>query len=142
MARDGDLPALRFQLLLYPVTDMVQAQGSYTRFATGLPLTGPAMGWFRAHYTPEPESWVDWRASPLRAASLRGVAPAFVLTVGHDPLCDEGRDYAARLELEGVQVAHLHASDLLHGCLTMAAVVRPALDLIGMAGAALRRGLA
>jgi len=142
MARDGDLPALRFQLLLYPVTDMVQAQGSYTRFATGLPLTGPAMGWFRAHYTPEPEAWVDWRASPLRAASLRGVAPAFVLTVGHDPLCDEGRDYAARLELEGVQVAHLHASDLLHGCLTMAAVVRPAMDLIEMAGTALRRGLA
>jgi hypothetical protein len=41
-----------------------------------------------------------------------------------------------------VQVAHLHASDLLHGCLTMAAVVRPAMDLIEMAGTALRRGLA
>ncbi len=141
MARDGDLPALRFQLLLYPVTDMMQGQGSYSRFATGLPLTGPGMAWFREHYLPAPDAWVDWRASPLRAASLRGVAPAFVLTVGHDPLCDEGRDYAARLELEGVQVTHLHAADLLHGCLTMAAVVRPAMDLIGMAGAALRRGL-
>ncbi len=141
MARDGALPALRYQLLLYPVTDMAQGHESYARFQQGLPLTGPGMAWFRAHYAPERASWTDWRASPLRAASLAGSAPAFVLTVGHDPLCDEGRDYARRLELEGVRVTHLHAADLLHGCLTMAKVVRPAMDLIAAAGAALRRGL-
>ena len=62
-----------------------------------------------------------------------------MLTVGHDPLCDEGQDYAARLEREGVRVTHLHAAGLLHGVLTMPAIIRPALDLIAAAGATLRR---
>jgi acetyl esterase len=142
MARDGTLPPLRFQLLLYPVTDMTQGQDSYVRFTTGLPLTAAGMRWFRDRYAPQAAHWVDWRASPLRAEALSGTAPAFVLTVGHDPLCDEGRDYAQRLEREGVPVSHLHVADLLHGALTMGAIVRPALDLIEAAGLALRRGLA
>jgi acetyl esterase len=142
MARDGTLPPVRFQLLLYPVTDMAQVHPSYAVHTDGLPLTGEGMAWFRAHYIPEEADWQDWRASPLRAESLAGVAPAFVLTVGHDPLSDEGRAYAARLEVEGVPVAHLHAADLLHGALTMAAIVRPALSLITVAGLALKDGLA
>jgi len=36
----------------------------------------------------------DWRASPLRAAVFKGLPQAFVLTVGHDPLRDEGAEYA------------------------------------------------
>ena len=134
--------ALRFQLLLYPVTEMAQAHPSYAAFTEGLPLTASGMAWFRGHYTPEAADWQDWRASPLRAERLAGTAPAFVLTVGHDPLADEGRAYAARLEAEAVPVAHLHVADLIHGALTMAAIVRPALSLIMVAGLALRDGLA
>jgi len=142
IARDGSLPPVRFQLLLYPVTEMAQRHPSYRIHTEGLPLTAAGMAWFRDHYVPHATDWADWRASPLQAATLAGAAPAFVLTVGHDPLCDEGRAYAARLEAEGVPVAHLHASDLLHGALTMAAIVRPALSLITIAGLALRDGLA
>jgi acetyl esterase len=141
MSRDGSLPPLRLQVLLYPVTDMAQTHDAHARFTNGLPLTADGMHWFRDRYAPEPSSWTDWRASPLRAASLAGTAPAFVVTVGHDPLCDEGRDYALRLEREGVRVTHLHVADLLHGALTMTAIVRPAIELIGAAGAALKRGL-
>ncbi len=142
MARDGALPPIAFQLLLYPVTDMAQEEPSHARFTEGLPLTAGGMRWFRAHYAPDPASWEDWRASPLRARTLAGTAPAFVLTVGHDPLCDEGRAYAVRLEEAGVPVSHLHVADLLHGALTMAAVVKSAMDLIDVAGRALRRALA
>ncbi|MES2712843.1 MAG: alpha/beta hydrolase [Pseudomonadota bacterium] len=142
MARDGALPALRFQLLLYPVTEMAQTHASYASFTQGLPLTAEGMAWFRDHYVPQAADWQDWRASPLRAESLAGTPPAFVLTVGHDPLADEGRAYAARLEAEGVPVSHLHVADLLHGALTMAAIVRPALSLITIAGLALGDGLA
>jgi acetyl esterase len=142
MARDGALPPLRFQMLLYPVTDMVQGHDSHARFTDGLPLTAAGMRWFRDRYAPQAAHWADWRASPLRAATLAATAPAFVLTVGHDPLCDEGRDYAQRLEREGVPVRHLHVADLLHGALTMGAIVRPALDLIDAAALALKRGLA
>ena len=141
MARDGTLPPLRFQLLLYPATDMMACHGSHARFTEGLPLVADGMRWFRALYAPDPAGWTDWRASPLRAASLAGVAPAFVLTVGHDPLCDEGQDYASRLEREGVRVTLHHASDMLHGALTMCAIIRPALTLIDVAAHALREGL-
>lgn len=141
MARDGTLPRLRFQLLLYPATDMTATHESYVRFTSGLPLVTAGMHWFRNLYIPDPAQWNDWRASPLRAASLAGTAPAFVLTVGHDPLVDEGRDYAARLEREGVPVTLHHAADIMHGALTMCAIVKPALQLMETAARALREGL-
>jgi len=142
MARDGAVPPVRYQLLLYPAADMAQVHEAYARFAGGVPLTTSLMRWFRDHYIPDAAQWTDWRASPLRAPSLAGAAPAFVLTVAHDPLCDEGRDYALRLEREGVRVTHLHAADMIHGMLTMGAIIRPTATYIRAAGAALRDGLA
>jgi acetyl esterase/lipase len=56
------------------------------------------MGWFYDQYLPQVAARYDWRASPLRAATLEGVAPAMVVTAGFDPLRDEGRAYARRLE--------------------------------------------
>ncbi|MCU0888534.1 MAG: alpha/beta hydrolase [Rubritepida sp.] len=141
MARDGTLPPLAFQMLLYPAVDMAQNHDAMQRFGDGVPLTTVLMRWFRDHYAPDPASWNDWRASPLRAASLAGTCPAYVLTVGHDPLVDEGREYAARLEREGVRVNHLHAADMMHGVLTMGAIVKPALGLVSDAAQALRRAL-
>ena len=54
---------------------------------------------------------------------MAGTAPALVLTVAHDPLCDEGRAYATRLEDEGVRVQALHLSDQIHGMLMQGRVV-------------------
>lgn len=141
MARDGTLPPLAFQMLLYPAVDLAQNHDSLLRFQDGVPLTTVLMRWFRDHYAPDPAIWNDWRASPLRAASLAGVCPAHVLTVAHDPLVDEGREYAARLEREGVRVTHAHVSDMMHGVLTMGAIVRPASALISGAALALRQAL-
>ena len=44
-----------------------------------------------------------------------GLAPAIVLTVGHDPLRDEGIAYARGLAAAGVEVRHFHAPDSFHG---------------------------
>ena len=142
MGAAGAVPAPCFQLLLYPATDMSQGQDSYARFTEGVPLTAATMRWFRAHYAPDPANWADWRASPLRAPTLAGAAPAFVLTAAHDPLADEGRAYAARLERDGVRVTSLYAADQMHGYLTMGAIVRPAAAHLAMAASALREGLA
>jgi acetyl esterase len=141
MSRDGALPPLKFQLLLYPAVEMGQTHEAMLRFQEGVTLTAPLMRWFRAHYAPDPASWNDWRASPLRAASVAGVAPAFVLTVAHDPLVDEGREYAARLEREGVAVTHVHSAEMMHGVLTMTAFIPPAALLIDIAARALKEGL-
>ena len=52
-----------------------------------------------------------------------------MLTVAHDPLCDEGRAYAQRLDADGVRVTALHCNDQMHGVLTQGRFV-PAGDLL------------
>ncbi len=138
MARDGTLPPISYQVLVYPVTDLAAVHPSYDRITEGYLLTATTMKWFRAHYLRDTKDEQDWRASPLRAANLAGVAPAFVLTCSHDPLCDEGRAYAERLENEGVQVAAMHMSDQMHAFLTMGRFIRASATLITAISAALR----
>jgi acetyl esterase len=59
------------------------------------------------------------RASPLRALSLAGLAPAYVITAGLDPLRDEGIAFVARLRRERVPVIHRHHDGQLHGFFSM-----------------------
>lgn len=138
MGRDGGLPAPGFQLLLYPVTDLMATAPAYERFTEGYPLTAATMRWFIGHYAPDAAQRVDWRGSPLRAASLAGAAPAFVMTCGHDPLVDEGIAYARRLDREGVPVTHLHVADQMHAFLTMGRFIPAADTTLRQAAAALR----
>jgi acetyl esterase len=141
MARDGDLPPLVFQLLVYPVTDLGMTFESYRRVTQGVPLTARTMDWFIDHYLNGPKERADWRASPLRAADLSGVAPALVLTASYDPLCDEGVAYAERLEREGVRVIHLHFSDQLHGFVGQGRIIRAGTMALDMMAAALKKAL-
>ena len=138
LGRDGVLPAPIQQTLIYPVVDMNKDQHDYPLDSSGMFITGATMVYFRDHYVKKIPDRVDWRTSPLKVLSLEGVAPAVVITCGHDPLRDEGRAYADRLEQEGVAVKFLHLSDLPHGVLTMTKVVRAAIDLQDFVAAALR----
>ena len=128
MGRDGDVPAVGFQMLLYPATDMAGLHPAYERFTEGLILTDKTMRWFVAHYVPDPARRFEWQASPLRAASLAGTPTAYVMTAGYDPLVDEGAAYAKRLEADGVRVTHVHMADQIHAFLTMGRFI-PASDL-------------
>lgn len=132
MARDGSVPPVVYQALLYPALDLTASSDSYRRVTSDAPLTAATMHYFIGHYTPRAEDRLDWRASPLRAESLAGVAPALVLTVAHDPLCDEGQDYAQRLDEAGVRVTTLHCNDQMHGVLSQGRMV-PAADAITQA---------
>jgi acetyl esterase len=129
MALHGEVPMPDYQVLFYPVTDMAGNPPSYDRFTEGLVLTRDVMKWFIAHYLGPHEKGIDWRASPLRAPSLKGLPPAFLMTAGIDPLVDEGIAYAKRLDEEGVNVTHLHVADQIHACLTMGRFI-PKSDLV------------
>jgi acetyl esterase len=141
MARDGGLPPIVFQLLIYPATDMRMVTASSQTVTEGVPLTSATMRWFINHYMRSAEDENDWRASPLRAADLSGTAQALVLTCSYDPLRDEGIDYAQRLEREGVAVTHMHFSDQTHGFMSMGRIVRTADVAIDMMGAVLKKAL-
>ena len=138
LAGDRGAPRLSCQLLLYPALDMGMHMDSYRRFAEGYLLTRATMRWFVDHYLTRPAEIDDWRASPLRASDLAGLPPAFVVTAGYDPLCDEGAAYARRLVESGVSICHRHYSGQLHGFMTSGKIVRAAGPALDEAAAALK----
>ncbi len=119
LARDAGGPAISFQLLIYPGTDQRMGHPSIERNGEGYLLTRKGMLYFRGLYLPNEKDWLDWRASPLLAKSLAGLPPAYVLTAGFDPLLDEGREYADRLQREGVPTEFRNYPDMVHGFITM-----------------------
>lgn len=137
-ARDAGGPKLRFQLLIYPATDMRAGFASHERNGVGYLLTRHAIAYFRSHYLPRKDDWLDWRASPLLAESLAGLPPAFILTAGFDPLVDEGGAYADRLTREGVAVAYREYPDMVHGFITFGGVLETANSAVAECCAALR----
>ncbi len=123
MARDAGGPALSFQVLIYPATDQHLGHPSIDANGEGYLLTKKTMLYFRGHYLPRREDWRDGRASPLLAKSLAKLPPALVITAGFDPLVDEGRAYAERLEKEGVKTVYRNYADMVHGFITMGRVL-------------------
>jgi acetyl esterase len=140
-ARDHGGPKLLMQLLAYPVTDAVARAESYRHFEDGYGLNAVTMEWFFDHYTPDRTSRGDWRVSPLRAASLAGLPPALVVTAGYDPLRDEGRAYAWRLQQEGTQADLVEFGGMLHGFLSSPMLLHGARRGTTICAAALREAL-
>jgi acetyl esterase len=138
LVRDLGAPALALQVLIYPAVDFIGSYASQSRFADGYVLTASNQRWFRNQYLRSEADKADWRASPLRAASLKGVAPAWILTAGYDPLCDEGEAYAKRLAAEGVAVTHRRFDGQIHGFINMGKIVPQAAQALDAAGAALK----
>jgi acetyl esterase len=141
MARDAGGPALALQALLYPVTDVAAESRSYADLADGYLLTREGMRWFIAHYLDRAAEGGDWRASPLRATSLAGVAPALVVTAGFDPLRDEGDAYAARLREAGVSVDHVCFGGMIHGFVPMGKLIETGNRAVTLIAASLRYAL-
>jgi acetyl esterase len=140
-ARDGGRPSLGFQLLIYPALDMAMDAESHRIHTQGLPLTHATCLWFRDLYLRNAADRTDWRASPLEATDLRGLPPAYVLTVGYDPLCSEGELFAQRLRAADVAVTHRHLPDQIHGFVTMGRIIAAARPAVEDAGAVLARAL-
>jgi acetyl esterase len=123
MARDAGAPKLRFQLLIYPITDMRARSGSYREFAEGFILSSRIMDWFAEQYVREVADLDDWRISPLRARSLAGLPSALVVTAGLDPLRDQGKAYAEALSAAGGAASYRCFEGMIHGFCNMGGVL-------------------
>ena len=115
-AKEAGAPKLRFQLLLWPVTDASFETASYNQFAQGHFLTKPMMQWFWDSYTTDPKQRAERHASPLRAGTeqLQGLPPALVQTAEFDVLRDEGEAYARKLDAAGVTVTAVRYNGMIH----------------------------
>lgn len=140
--REGGEPMPAAQVLLYPALDFVMDSASHREFAGGYVLTRPILDWFRAQYLPATLPPDDWRASPLRAASLEGLPPAVLLTAGYDPLRDEGEAYGRRLYETGIPVTLVRIPGQIHGFLPMDKVMRAAVPITGLLARHVRAALA
>lgn len=116
-------PPLRFQLLIYPATDMTMRCASHGEFGEGYRLTRPLMVWSAANYLSDGRDMMDPRASPLFAKNISGLPPAFILTAGFDPLRDEGKAYAQKLTDAGVAVKYHCYDDMIHGFIGMTGIL-------------------
>jgi acetyl esterase len=141
LARDRGGPALAFQLLIYPATDMDDASPSMLENADGYLLSRAYMDWFRHHYLKDPADAASPLLSPARTSDLSGLPPTLVITAEFDPLRDQGAAYAKRLAAAGVPAEHLNYDGMIHGFFQMTGVLAAARDALAKSAAALRTAL-
>ncbi|WP_049202091.1 alpha/beta hydrolase [Serratia marcescens] len=145
MAKEKGIPALRCQILLWPVTHAHFDTDSYHQYAEGHFLTRNMMKWFWDSYAPDKAQRKEIYASPLNATleQLRGLPPALVQTAELDVLRDEGEAYARLLDVAGVEVTSTRYNGLIHdyGLLNPLAHVPAVHSAIHQAGRALKHYL-
>lgn len=107
-----------FLLLVYPSTEIVSARPSRERYADGYFLDRESLHWFFERYLPDGNT-EDWRASPMRAATLAGLPPMLLVTAECDPLSDDCVAFAERVAGEGGVVRHLPVAGMVHGFLPL-----------------------
>lgn len=138
----ADGPKIGFQLLIYPVTQLGQPDmPSMKENARGYFLERDSMAWFTRMYCPDAKLHGDVRLSPLLAKDLSGLPPAYVATAGFDPLRDEGKAYADRLDAAGVPVTYVNYPGMIHGFFSLRGLIPKAREAVAAAAAAVRAGI-
>src|SRR5690606_1280464 len=85
-------------ILIYPVLDIAEFRPSYDEISGNLyPLTRRDMEWFINMYVPVSVMRLDPDVSPIRSKHLSHAPKTLMITAGHDPLRDEGYEFAEKL---------------------------------------------
>jgi acetyl esterase len=122
-AADSGMLAIARQLLLYPMTDVASPHecfasrrdyggGDYFLMNAGIEFARDAyLGTNR-------DAAASARVSPLLGPVPAALAPAFILTAGHDPLRDEAHDYHRKLRRAGIDSDYRCIDDTIHAFLS------------------------
>jgi acetyl esterase len=141
MARDRGGPALRFQLLIYPLVDVADASPSMREYGHDHFLTTELMDWFMRQYLPGATDRRAPYASPLNA-DLRGLPPALIMTAECDPLRDQGEAYARKLQAAGVPAELRRYEGMIHLFFNLGGIVDTGRTAMADAAAAVKQALA
>ena len=129
---------VRFQLLLYPLMQLVEVKKARPRWQEGPFLSTATLKEIKKQYVQDADP-ADPCISPLMADDLKGVAPAYMLAAELDPLTDEGKVYADRLEAFGVKVERVEHKGVPHGFLSASRLFSACIPALEGAGRALAR---
>jgi acetyl esterase len=124
MARDRadrgeSAPDVAYQALFYPATAVEGEYPSRAENAEGYFLTAEDLHYFRGHYLEHDLEAYNRYAFPMEACNLANLPPATVVTAGFDPLRDEGRAFANRLDADGIDVTYRNYEDMIHGFVSL-----------------------
>ncbi len=140
-ARDENGPKLAYQVLVYPAVQYGWDTPSSLANAEGFLLQRAGMEYFWKHYVRGPEDGKNPYCSPLAAADHSGLPPALIVSAEFDPLCDDGRNYADKLEAAGVPVKFHLYDGMIHGFLWMSGVLDQSKALVDEIGRDVRAAL-
>jgi acetyl esterase len=144
-ARDAGGHPLAFQLLWYPVAVGDLSLPSFTENADAPLLNSEVTSAFLTWYLPgvdmsDPKA-LPTDLAPANAATLAGLAPAFIGTAEHDPLRDDGGKYAELLSAAGVPVQLSNEPTMVHGYVSLAMASPAAAEATDRGLAALKAAL-
>lgn len=129
---------LSYQLLLYPLMQLLQTKKDRPRWQEGPLLSEFTLEEIRKHYIASADP-ADVRISPLLADDLQGLPPAYILAAEMDPLLDEGAAYRDRLTASGVSVEYRLWNTVPHGFLNMSRLFPACVTAIEASARALDR---
>ncbi|HEU4511493.1 MAG TPA: alpha/beta hydrolase [Nocardioidaceae bacterium] len=140
-AAEVGLP-VAYQLLVYPLTNMADKSDSRRIFGEGFFLSTEFMDLAESSYLHEHHDRRDPRVSVYFHEKVpEGLAPAYVVTAGFDPLRDEGEAYARMLADAGVTVELKRYPGFIHGFANIVGVGRTNRAAMAEVAVKLRRAL-
>ena len=115
-AKQFNGPKIRYNVMLWPVTDANFNSASYNQYENGYFLTKNMMKWFWDNYTTSASDRNNILASPLRATTeqLKGFPQTLIQTAELDVLRDEGEAFGRKLDAAGVPVTVTRYNGMIH----------------------------
>ncbi|MDB5276562.1 MAG: alpha/beta hydrolase [Ferruginibacter sp.] len=115
-AKENNGPAIKVQILMWPIVDADFETASYKQFGEDRFLTTSVMKWMYDMYTTDPKQRKEIYAAPLQATieQLKGLPPALIQVAGNDVLRDEGEAYGRKLDEAGVPVTVVRYNGTIH----------------------------
>jgi acetyl esterase len=145
MAKEKGGPAIKLQIMMWPIVDADFETDSYHRFGKDRFLTASLMKWMYDLYIADAEQRKDIHASPLQASieQLHGLPPALIQVAENDILRDEGEAYGRKLDEAGVAVTTVRYNGMIHdfGLLNGLATLPAVRSLVLQAAAELKKYL-
>lgn len=140
-ARAEHGPKLAYQVLVYPAVQYGWDTPSSIKNAEGYLLQRASMEYFWNHYVKDPSDGDNPYCSPLAAGDHSDLPPALIVCAEFDPLCDDGRNYAEKLEASGVPVKFRLYGGMIHGFLWMSGIFDQSKELLDEIGREVRSAL-